>query len=462
MSRLLVTNKSFELLEPYEGKLSRTVLRGESSRKGADLLDIEMYLNEAHSQGLRSVRCHCNVMAWAESEAELKRIRNDVGSQLALMGCTPRHNTVDVPVLFWAAILWGFTMIHEVGPSQVGIKERLGKVVSTELLEPGIYWTLPYPFGQVKRFSCTEVKQVIIGESEDDHADEEEEVPDDGHGHAKPESKKKGHEPMPVVLWTAAHGSDANNFIVAVNPDGPRKQADGEKTAESDTASIAFIRMMIPIEYRIRPDGVMDYAYRNADPVATLIRIGQQAATEYLASVSIMDIMSTGRAEAQQKLLARVQKLADEHHLGIEITKVMILDSHPPVEKVAPAFQDVIGAMEEKESTILKAESYAARTVPETEAAALRIISDAKSYSFRTTTVAKAESGRFSTQLKTYNLMPRMFRLKAYLDFLENDCKDIRKFIVAAGLDNEVYELNFETKERLDLIDVDAGALSGN
>ena len=105
MSRLLVTNKSFELLEPYEGKLSRTVLRGESSRKGADLLDIEMYLNEAHSQGVRSVRCHCNVMAWAESESELKRIRNDVGSQLALMGCTPRHNTVDVPVLFWAAIL---------------------------------------------------------------------------------------------------------------------------------------------------------------------------------------------------------------------------------------------------------------------------------------------------------------------------------------------------------------------
>ena len=65
---------------------------------------IEMYLNEAHSQGLRSVLCHCNVMAWAESEAELKRIRNDVGSQLALMGCTPHHNTVDVPVLFWAAI----------------------------------------------------------------------------------------------------------------------------------------------------------------------------------------------------------------------------------------------------------------------------------------------------------------------------------------------------------------------
>lgn len=37
-------NRNFELLEPYEGKLSRTVLRGESSRKGADLLDTHVVL----------------------------------------------------------------------------------------------------------------------------------------------------------------------------------------------------------------------------------------------------------------------------------------------------------------------------------------------------------------------------------------------------------------------------------
>lgn len=32
-------NRNLELLEPYAGKLARTVLRGESPRKGADLLD---------------------------------------------------------------------------------------------------------------------------------------------------------------------------------------------------------------------------------------------------------------------------------------------------------------------------------------------------------------------------------------------------------------------------------------
>ena len=65
---------------------------------------IEHYLNEAHSFGLISVRCHCNVMAWSEDAEELKRIKNDVGSQLALMECKPRHNIIDVPTLYWAAI----------------------------------------------------------------------------------------------------------------------------------------------------------------------------------------------------------------------------------------------------------------------------------------------------------------------------------------------------------------------
>lgn len=65
---------------------------------------LDEYLNEAHSNGLTSVRCHCNIIAWAENEDELRRVKNDVGSQLALMECTPRHNTTDLPALFWAGI----------------------------------------------------------------------------------------------------------------------------------------------------------------------------------------------------------------------------------------------------------------------------------------------------------------------------------------------------------------------
>lgn len=65
---------------------------------------IERYLNEAHSYGLSSIRAHFNVMAWSDNPVELKLLKNDTGSALALMECKPRHNTTDVATLYWAAI----------------------------------------------------------------------------------------------------------------------------------------------------------------------------------------------------------------------------------------------------------------------------------------------------------------------------------------------------------------------
>ena len=133
-------NRNFELLEPYEGKLSRTVLRGVGSSNAPDLLDlfiedseenlnrfekqarnmhslarysrsnqineawIQEYLNLARSQGLTSIRAHFNVLAWSDDAEELRQIKNDVGSALALMECRPRHNTVDAATLYWAGI----------------------------------------------------------------------------------------------------------------------------------------------------------------------------------------------------------------------------------------------------------------------------------------------------------------------------------------------------------------------
>lgn len=65
---------------------------------------IEKYLNEAHSFGLTSIRAHFNVLAWSDEPSELKQVKNDTGSALALMECKPRHNTTDVATLYWAGI----------------------------------------------------------------------------------------------------------------------------------------------------------------------------------------------------------------------------------------------------------------------------------------------------------------------------------------------------------------------
>ena len=104
-SQYVFIDDAQEILRTME-KTSRNMLSlSKYSRSNAVNREwTEMYLDEAHTKGVLPVRCHCNVTAWAEDREELRRVKNDTGSQLAMMECTPRHNTVDAPVLYWAGI----------------------------------------------------------------------------------------------------------------------------------------------------------------------------------------------------------------------------------------------------------------------------------------------------------------------------------------------------------------------
>lgn len=95
-SQYVFIDDAQEILRTME-KTSRNMLSlSKYSRSNAVNREwTEMYLDEAHTKGVLPVRCHCNVMAWAEDREELRRVKNDTGSQLAMMECTPRHNTVD-------------------------------------------------------------------------------------------------------------------------------------------------------------------------------------------------------------------------------------------------------------------------------------------------------------------------------------------------------------------------------
>jgi conjugation system TraG family ATPase len=92
-------------LRKLEGNVRRMASLAKLSRSNATNHEyIEDFLNVAHSEGALTARAHFNLLAWSDNAAELREIKNEVGSQIAVMGCKPRHNTVDAPVLFWAGI----------------------------------------------------------------------------------------------------------------------------------------------------------------------------------------------------------------------------------------------------------------------------------------------------------------------------------------------------------------------
>ena len=104
-NQYVLIDNSDENLQKFEKSARNMQSLSRYSRSNAINQEwIDEYLNEAHSNGLVSVRAHFNVMAWSDDVEELKHIKNDVGSQLATMECMPRHNTIDCPTLFWAGI----------------------------------------------------------------------------------------------------------------------------------------------------------------------------------------------------------------------------------------------------------------------------------------------------------------------------------------------------------------------
>jgi len=337
-------------------------------------------------------------------------------------------------VLVWMCVLWLSTSIYEVGPDEIGIRERFGKVVSKEPLKSGVYFELPFPFGSVRSFACDRIRQVFVGGKSDA----------DDTGAKRPE----------VMLWTKKHSEKGENEFVI---------ADENKVSAQDrrgSVSVALVSLDMPVQYRIRKAEIMKYAYGNANPDQALRRIAEEVASEYLASCSMIRLMTVNRQAAGETIRERIQQRADAIGLGIEVINTPVLGLHPPVEKVAPAFQEVIGAMEQMHAKVLEAEAYRTKVVPAAELAAIRIEADAASYRARTAKVAEAEAARFNRQLTSYLAMPQMFMLNSKLALLEEDAAQARKFIVSRSLTNEIYELNFEEKERLDLIDADLGKMT--
>ena len=329
--------------------------------------------------------------------------------------------------LLWMLLFWLFTCIAEVAPGELGVRERFGAVIcSGKCLEPGIYLKLPWPMETIRRVPVDRVQSVVVGDV----------------------IMKDGKELKPaVVLWTTEHGKSeeeafSGGYLVA-NDRG------GSEVAKA----VSILETSLPIQYRVKKAEVYQYLFKFKDVPKLLKAIGEQESTRYFASTDFIKDMSSGREKIVLELQKRIQLEADKLKLGIEIVCVNMNDAHPPVKDVAPAFQDVLAAKEEARTMVFAANAEAEKALAEGSIRSMTITSEAKAYKYDVSNVAIADAFRFRQQLAAYRQQPMLFRLRTYLDFLENDCKDLRKFIISSRIPSQIYEVNMEEKPALDLLD---------
>ena len=135
----------------------------------------------------------------------------------------------------------------------------------------------------------------------------------------------------------------------------------------------------------------------------------------------------------------RLQRYLQSYGAGIDITKVNIDRSAPPIQ-VQDAFNDVQKAKEDQQKFINQATAYAQQVVPEARGRAQRQLEEAQGYRDRVIARSEGEAQRFEKLLVEYSQAKQVTRDRLYIDAMENVFKNSSKVMIdVEGGNNMMY-----------------------
>lgn len=330
-------------------------------------------------------------------------------------------------ILLQVAVIWLSTTFVMIDPHESAVLEHFGRYSSSRgVLEPGLHFKWPWPVDSIRTYGTREIRSFSIGFVSDPVLENQE-----------------------TQLWTRAHHKEELNMLVA----------SGEKVDDDNNPDAAvpvnLLTVSIPVQYEIT--NLLAWAYGHTDPAQLLQNLATREVVDYLVTVDIADIMSTGRLRAAGELRDLIQKQADAQKLGVNILFVGLQDIHPPVQ-VADAYEAVIGATQERETKILTAQAYLAERVPIARADAAKMVFDAEAAATLKTTRAAAQAGQFTNQVTAFEASRLVYTRRAYLNTIASAIGPARKFVLSTTNSQEAYWLDFEDKIRPDLLDLNVPA----
>ena len=313
-----------------------------------------------------------------------------------------------------------------IGPGEEGLLERWGRPARVDnVLEPGLHVKLPWPVDKVYRFRTDEVQSFTIGREGED---------DDDHGN--------------TITWAVRHEEEPLNLMVAARESGAA--ASNTNQTEAGGVPVDLLTVGIPVQYQIKDIRAFAYNYINSGEV--LHAVATREVVRYLVGVDLFEIMSSGKAKASADLHRLIQEKADALKLGVNILLVGLEDIHPP-QKVAGAFENVNGALQQREARVRAAEGFAARTRALALGEAAREVHRADAYQKERVILAQAQAERFESQLMAFNAAPEVYKQRAYLQNWMT-ATNARLYLVTPTNTHDIYELNLEEKIAPDMTDI--------
>lgn len=324
-------------------------------------------------------------------------------------------------ILIQFVVLVLSTCIVFVHPGEQALLERWGRPREA-VLNPGLHLKMPWPVDKVFRFNTDKIQSFRIGMA----ADED-------HGR--------------TVTWNVKHEDQPLNLMVAAR-DGFSAT---DTNAVSGAVPVDLLTVGIPVQYQIQD--IRAFAYNHVNSSNLLERLAYREVVRYLVGVDLFDILSKGKEKAAADLQAAIQKAADEQKMGVRIVLVGLEDIHPP-QKVAAAFENVVGSRQESEASIRQAEGYALRTVELARGEADRLKREAEAYKFQRVAASDAQATRFQQQLKAFDAAPEVYATRAKLQALTQNSTNVRFIVKTSTNTHDIFQLDLQEKVTPDIGDI--------
>ena len=292
------------------------------------------------------------------------------------------RETIEPVILLGIILVWLSTCFTAVPTQSHGVRVRWGRYLAPAL-EPGLYVTWPWPAETIEIVPTERVGQIALGFEQDLGG---------------------------PALWTETHYEGEQNLLVG----------NGEE----------LLTISVPIYYRINDP--LAYLKTTTDAREALINLAYRQLLAVTEARDSFRVMTVERQEISRALKQSLQQEVDRMHLGLEIVFVGLKDIHPPVA-VAPAFQDVISAEEQKLAYLHNADGYHFQTMAQARQQSNRLRTEADAMFKQRTALAEGESARFLMLATADAADTNLFRLRLRLETLERALDKPQKVVLTGG-----------------------------
>ncbi|MSR44126.1 MAG: hypothetical protein EXS15_02045 [Phycisphaerales bacterium] len=247
-------------------------------------------------------------------------ITSSWGYQLLLRSC------LRLAVLGIVILLLMSTIVV-VQPGEQAVRLRSGRVIG-DVAQGSLVWKWPWPFESVERFDVAQIRSLVLGSK------------------LLPTSK--------VNLWPIEGEPDLtrNSYIVLANATATTTDPSvGGIEVAQVAAQFALVDADVVLEYRVKPDGLLDYLTFSSDARSrrTLLNMRERALkaialrelSQLLSTRSIDQILSPSGDSLVRQLKERIQTAFDTQRTGVEVVGILIPVLRPPSGEPAAMFEEL-------------------------------------------------------------------------------------------------------------------------